>query len=106
MIQIDFGENVKVNNFTLFTKGIPDTHKPKKLNIEGSNNAISFDIFQTVSKWTVVDVEVTVVNFKNENKYRYYKINILENNGGVYTGLDEIILSYKNLKVIQLPLLS
>lgn len=97
-IQLDLGEG-KVFNYVKITSrnGLGfDTHSPKDFEVLASNDNNIFTTigsFNSNSNWT--NYEQRAFTFNNTNPYRYYRINVLNNNGGVIVAINNILFGYK-----------
>lgn len=104
-IQLNFGRNVKVNTVKLTSRfGGYETQSPKRFQILGSNDGISFDLlteFNNQKNWITNETRKFI--FFNEKEYQYYRINILENNGGIAVSIGEILFSYESNYANELP---
>ncbi|MFF3145805.1 discoidin domain-containing protein [Streptomyces sp. NPDC057927] len=101
-IQIDFGERKSVNRVKIaFATNANLKNAPKNFFIQGSNDNIVFDNLKSITNQTDWDLNRTkVFSFSNLTKYRYYRIEILSNNGDVnYSIIDEIVFGYKSNNV-------
>lgn len=101
-IQLDFGASTSVNVFNLtprqnVTANVGINSMPKKFNLLGSNDGSNYETIKSYNNeyWSnhtqgrqfVLDSTV---------KYRYYKLDILENNGGsLYVAIGEIAFGIK-----------
>lgn len=82
-IQIDFGKQTSLNKVTMTATNTTNDYKafPKDFNILGSNDGVIFTQFAEIKNQTVsIQSEVVTYNFNTVN-YRYYKIDVLSNNG-------------------------
>ena len=62
--------------------GATDTDKPEEWTFEGSNNAFTWTILDTVTSQSFSDFEIIEYPFSNATAYRYYRLrNILESGG-------------------------
>ncbi|EON72827.1 discoidin domain-containing protein [Lysinibacillus sphaericus] len=81
-----------VNIFPMTTKKI--TYHPKEFKIQGSNDNTDFtDLVAVNETWDTETIKT--VDFKNTQKYRYYRIFIIENSGATWTGIREMRFGYK-----------
>jgi hypothetical protein len=82
------GNSKRISKYTLIST-IPD-RSPKSWTLEGSNNDMDWSILDTrtnVAAW--LTGVVRSFTLENSNLYRYYKLNITDNNGGSVVGIDE-----------------
>lgn len=108
-IKIDFGKMILVNNVTMACRGGTDpvitTSMPKDFNIYASNNNINFDLigsFKNETSW--IFLESRNFRFDNSKEYRYFRLDVLVNNGFAnYTSIGELLYGYDSAKIIQLP---
>lgn len=80
-IQIDFGKGVIANRVNISIVSNL-TAAPKNFNILGSKDGVNFVIlgaFTNQTNWTAN--ELREYSFNNNEKFSYYKVEILENNG-------------------------
>lgn len=64
-------------------------YNPKEFKIQASNDGINFtDLAYVNENWNTMTDKV--VRFSNINKYLYYRIFVINNNGASYTGIREI----------------
>lgn len=106
-IQIDYGESFQknVNILTLTSRNSTIVEaNPKDFDILGSNDGITFDTlakFRNQTNWA--QVETRTFKFRNDNSYRYYRIQILNNNGHSFISIGDILFSYNVNYLIELP---
>jgi len=108
-IKIDFGKAILVNNVTLTRRGGDDPviaqSMPKDFNIYASNNNIDFDLvgsFRDEIGWG--SLENRNFRFNNSKEYRFFRLDVLANNGlPNYSSIGEILYGYDMVKIIQLP---
>lgn len=109
-IQIDFGVGKKANK--IYVKSHLDgatgsllTTCPKNFEILGSNDGAIFTLLGEVKNqvdWK--SVESREFEFKNANSYRYYRVNVKENNGYVgYLNIGRIKFEYDEKNISSLP---
>lgn len=107
-IQIDYGERRLCNQVLLTSRDGTDvtyqTSFPKKINIVGSNDGINFKFIKQESNLICnkpkqeFKIEFTLSN------YRYYRIEILENNGNIdYNSIAEILFSVQANELYEYP---
>ncbi|MGN4125840.1 discoidin domain-containing protein [Lysinibacillus sphaericus] len=96
-IQLDFGTPTKVNLFRLTPRqnGVTNVgidSMPKNFNLLGSNNGVDYDIIKNyVNESWVHHTQNRQFVLDKVVDYRYYKIDVLENNGGsLYMAIGEI----------------
>lgn len=97
-LQYDFGsgKEIAVNSYTIsltYFDSIP-AGSPKNWTFEGSNTG-SFSGDQKIldSKANYHFTEITTVfTIKNKESFRYYRLNISENNGGTWLYISDLIL--------------
>ncbi|MFJ3387485.1 discoidin domain-containing protein [Lysinibacillus sp. NPDC086135] len=81
-----------VNAIQTNTTSLFEVQYPTKIAIYGSNDGLSFirlsDLNRPISY-------ISEQLFVNETQFLYYKIEILQNNGGEYTGFSEVKLGYE-----------
>lgn len=99
-LQIDFGDRKKFNTISItsrkHTDNSPIENSPKDFNIEASNNGIDFTVLSSlrnINDWGP-DTKKTF-SFTNENSYRFFRINVLSNNGGISVIIALISFGYK-----------
>lgn len=87
IVKIDFGEgNAKVaNGYSLMPTPGETDRMCSIWTLEGSNNDIDWEVLdsqQGITSW--VNRTVKEFDFSNNIEYRYYRLNITENNGDTY----------------------
>lgn len=91
-LKIDFGESKKVGSFSIVARlAGTEPQQPKKFNFEGSNNGVDFSVITTIANqinWMAS--EERAYDLDSIVNYRYYRVNIDENNGGAFTSLAQI----------------
>lgn len=94
-IQIDYG-TVKLANVVYVTNrnNTVDfaTSSPKDFNILGSNDGVNFDKIAEIKNqinWTQNQTRKFYIS--NSKNYRFYRLEILSNNGATYTAIGEIL---------------
>lgn len=99
-LQIDFGDRKKINTISItsrkHTDNSPIENSPKDFNIEASNNGIDFTVLSSlrnINDWGP-DTKKTF-SFTNENSYRFFRIHVLSNNGGISVIIALITFGYK-----------
>ncbi|MGE8033851.1 discoidin domain-containing protein [Lysinibacillus sp. NPDC093692] len=83
-IQIDFGEEKLTNVISIRSRDSTITASPKSFEILGSNNNSTFEKiaeFKNEVGW--LPSEERIYRFDNTEKFRYLRLNVLENNGYV-----------------------
>ncbi|MFA1740360.1 discoidin domain-containing protein [Lysinibacillus fusiformis] len=95
-IQLDFGRTTTIRGFSLTprqnsTAASGINCMPKKFNFLGSNDGINYFLISEYKNeiWSAYTEERKFVLSKPV-KYRFYKFEILENNGGTYVSIGEI----------------
>ncbi|OXS65599.1 hypothetical protein B1B04_24935 [Lysinibacillus sp. KCTC 33748] len=68
---------------------------PTQMAIHGSNDGATF---KKIASFNRPIENISEQEFNNNTPYLYYRIEILANNGGAYTGLTEVKLGYVNQK--------
>lgn len=109
-VQIDYGVSsprianileLKGRNSSVLTDNVKD------FNILGSNDN---SIFKTLAEirnqkdWQAI--ETRRYSFNNDKPYRYYRIQVLDNNGYNYVAIGDILFSYDKTTLFQVPVLS
>lgn len=107
-LQLDFSEKTRVNKILLASRtNDGNITAPKDFNVEGSNDGINFNIinsFTGISSWTAGESKLFEIKTSN---YRFYRINILSNNGSTsYVSIAMLNFYYKSTYKIELPELS
>ncbi|WP_342532377.1 discoidin domain-containing protein [Lysinibacillus sp. FSL R5-0849] len=109
-IQIDYGvSSPKIVNVLEITgrNSTVLTDNVKDFNILGSNDNVNFDtLAQIRNQIDWAQVETRRFEFKNEKSYRYYRIQVLDNNGYSYVAIGEILFSYQKATLFEVPALS
>lgn len=109
-IQIDYGvSSPKIVNILEITgrNSTVLTDNVKDFNILGSNDNINFDTLAQIRNqidWS--QAETRRYEFKNDKPYRYYRIQILDNNGYSYVAIGDILFSYEKSTLFEVPVLS
>lgn len=103
-LQIDFGEK-KVFNKLIFTSrdaiGVNSQDAPKDFNILGSNDGISFELLKEIKAQTGwKNNEIRVYNFNNTKSYRYYRVQVLTNNGYTYSAIGDLKYALDNVSKV------
>lgn len=94
-IQIDFGSKKLANVIYVANRNNTSdfaTSPPKDFNILGSNDGFNFDTIAEIknqTSWTQDQTRRFTINKPKE--YRYYRLEILTNNGDAYTAVGEIL---------------
>ncbi len=87
-LQVDTGEPITIWKYDL--KGIvPASRQPKDWQLQGSNDGVNFDVIDTqsnINNWT--SRETKEFELAGSATYRYFRLNITDNNGDSFTGLD------------------
>lgn len=96
-IQIDFGESKLVNKLILKSRNSSDasTYSPRDFQVLGSNDNVNFYLLTSIlgeDDWA--PNEEREYKFNNLKKYRYYRLNILRNNGGIAVAIGQIIFGF------------
>ena len=103
-IQIDFGSEKEVNFFKIFARNGSDVKQlPKDFKLLCSDNGVIFSeikSFNDITDW--IQGEMKTFTIPKILKHRYYRIEILSNNGGSYTAIGEIQFGYRE-QLTQLP---
>lgn len=97
-IQLDLGSSMVFNCVKVTSRnGVGyDTHSPKDFEILASNNNDTFtklEAFNNNTGWK--NYEQRLFTFSNTTSYRYYRVNVLSNNGGVIVAINNILFGYK-----------
>lgn len=89
-LQIDFLEKKKMSN--MYIQGYNTArYSPRNFTIQVSNNDTDWEIAYTGTNVTWNDNEVKMFPIElAESGYRYYKVNITSNNGGLYSIITDI----------------
>lgn len=101
-IMVDFNTPKVISQYTITSRtGASVTETPKKWTFEGSNNN---------ADWIILDTKTNEINwalnqkrayqFMNITPYRYYRLNIAENNGNVILSIGEIEMMESKIKII------
>lgn len=107
-IQIDFGTNKLTNYVYLTSRNNTDLLSfPRKINILGSYDGVSFNRIKQVDGLLNPVAQTKVkIDFKTSN-YRYYRIEILQNNGeALYTAIGDILYGFDGSILYNLPKIS
>lgn len=105
-IQLDFGILRKINVITLFCRNASgsELNAPKDIDVQASTDGTNFEKIGEIRNqtgWKMNESRTYTIN--NHRSYRYYRLNVLANNGGAdYVGIGEIIFGYKHLKLVEL----
>lgn len=104
-IQIDFGVPMLVNKMLLKSRNSEsaDIESPKNFQILGSNDGENFNILLEVDgedNW--VKNEIRIYMFDNNVEYRYYRLNIINNNEGSYVSIGQIIYGLEEVRAVYL----
>lgn len=105
-IQLDFGKKTPVTKVFITSRVGSGGEKvaPKDFNIEGSNDNVNFDVIQSFKGVTDWERNITKEFNIRKREYRYYRLNILANNGdGSYSGVGKLEFYYKDSDLIKLP---
>lgn len=104
-IQLDFGDNKKVNTLDISPRSTTLTASPKDFEVLGSYDGVNFDLlakFENQTQWLLN--ETRNFTFDNEIDYRYYRINILTNDGySNYSAIGEITFGYESVLFLEIP---
>lgn len=100
-IQIDFGTNKKVNIFKIYPRqnelanaGISAT--PKRFTLMGSNDGSNFSKIKEFENIVWNNLREKQFVLDSEVNYRFYKIDVVENNGStLYVAIGELLFGYK-----------
>ena len=91
-LQVDFTNRIVVGQYELQEGGNTSTnYMPKDWTFEGSNDGTNWTVLDTqagVTGWT--GGEIKSFQFVNNISYRYYRINILSNNGAILLAIGEM----------------
>ncbi len=88
-LQVDTGSPTAIWKYDLKAIGLSIGREPEDWQLQGSNDGINFDVIDTqsgINNWTVR--EVKEFELTTPAMYRYYRLNITDNNGDSFTGLD------------------
>ena len=89
-LQIDLGSSQTATNYIIINNKYTLTRSAKNWTLQGSNDGSTFTTLDTVTNSTGVYSVVRAIG--TPAAYRYYRINITENNGDFYVGIDKFIL--------------
>ncbi|OXS65743.1 hypothetical protein B1B04_24870 [Lysinibacillus sp. KCTC 33748] len=92
-IQIDFGAMYSFNRMRLSARNDLGsiTASPKHFQILASKDGVTYSIlFETKNEINWAVKETREYTFKSTKKYRYYKLNIIDNNGFSYIAIGKI----------------
>jgi len=92
-LSMDFGSAIVINDYTIFGTD-NQTRNPRNWTFEGSNNNSTWTVLQTVTLGAAIGNNSTYSsgNIGNTTAYRYYRLNITLNGGGVSLGITELEL--------------
>ncbi len=94
-VQIDYGSKKIANIVYVTNRNDFDSFansSPKDFNILGSNDGISFDVIAEIKNQTNwIQNETRKFLISEPKEYRYYRLEIISNNGGTYTAIGEIL---------------
>lgn len=99
-LQYEFPTKYKVNKYSV-TSSATTTYTPKSWTFEGSNDGLVYTILDTqnnVTSW--FNSEEKVFSFENINPYKYYRINISSNNGGIQLEIAELKMFDNSVRLI------
>lgn len=105
-ILLDFGSPISCNQIKL-TSRAGDTANacPKDFTITASNDGVVFEEILSITgqtKWTLN--ETRKFTFKNNKKYRIFKLTIISNDGySSYSAIGQLQFGYKSNSIIELP---
>ncbi|WP_333880075.1 discoidin domain-containing protein [Lysinibacillus capsici] len=97
-IQLDLGSSMIFNCVRITSRnGVGyDTHSPKDFEILASNDNNTFTKLGTFNSNTAwKNYEQRAFTFSNTTAYRYYRVDVLSNNGGVIVAINNISFGYK-----------
>lgn len=97
-IQLDLGSSMVFNCVRITSRnGVGyDTHSPKDFEILASNDNNTFTKLGTFNSNTAwKNYEQRAFTFSNTTAYRYYRVDVLSNNGGVIVAINNISFGYK-----------
>ena len=88
-LQVEMPEAKSILQYSL--TGIPNTvgREPSEWQLLGSNDGVNFEVIDTqssVTDWT--SRETKTYSLSSAAEYRFFKLDITDNNGDSYTGLD------------------
>jgi F5/8 type C domain len=90
-LQVDFGTEKKIVSYSIASNSNYNMYSPKKWEILGSNNNQDWTVLdsrENETNWSNFEIRKYV--FTNTSAYRYYRINIAENNGGTFLSIGEM----------------
>ncbi|WP_107951041.1 LamG-like jellyroll fold domain-containing protein [Lysinibacillus parviboronicapiens] len=92
-IQLDFGREVSFNMVALVSSPVTNASvaSPKDFNIDGSNDRVNYDTVRSITgegNWKPDEMRQYLIN--PLKKYRYWRIDIKENNGHIFSKIGEI----------------
>lgn len=89
-LEIDMGQKTQISSFTLTAPNLI-TSMPKNFTLEGSNDGENWDVIKTYTDFNEYKpYGTTLFKLDKTENYRYYKINITENNGYGWSAIYEI----------------
>jgi len=94
-LKIDLGNGNAVKQYTIqdFNEGSYSTRMPRDWTMQGSTNNNDFTTIDTQADIAFsLNEKKTFTCTSNKTAYRYYKLNITDNNGGSYVGVGEVEL--------------
>lgn len=97
-IQLDLGSPMVFNYLKVTSRNGTgyDTHAPKDFEILASNDNSTFINLGSINNQTAwKNYEQRTFAFGNSIAYRYYRINVLANNGGVILAINNITFGYE-----------
>lgn len=99
-VQIDLGKRTKISkvliknrNHTVNPLDAVAT-SPKDFNILGSDDGVNFKLILGVTNESWLNNESKQYHLGNIYFYRYYRVEVLSNNGANYTAIGDILFSY------------
>lgn len=92
-IQLDFGKEVVFNMVALTSSPVRNANvsSPKDFNIDGSNDGVNYDTIRSITgeeNWKPDEMRQYLIN--PLKKYRYWRIDIKQNNGHIFSKIGEI----------------
>lgn len=94
------GNGKVVKKYTIYPENGQYTRFPSDWTFEGSNNGTDWDVLDTQAGQTAADMNGEEYIITNTTSYRYYRLNITDNNGSTYLSMSQIsIYDYQNVPV-------
>lgn len=97
-LSLDFGSGKTIQAYSIQSRATATTRCPRTWTFESSNNSIDWTILDTQTgqtSWAASQVRFFI--FNNTTPYRYYRLNISENDGDpTYTSIAELRMYKEN----------